>query len=94
MHNGFIALLDSGIGGISVLKELVNRFPNESFLYFGDNLNAPYGNRNKYDMLSLVMKNIDEIKRYPLKAIVLACNTLSVNLIAEIKDVFPDAFGP
>ena len=86
MHYGFIALLDSGIGGISVLKELVNRFPNESFLYFGDNVNAPYGNRNKYDILSLVMKNIDKIKRYPLKAIVLACNTLSVNLISEIKE--------
>ena len=86
MYYGFIALLDSGIGGISVLKELVYRLPNESFLYFGDNLNAPYGNRNKYDMLSLAIKNIDAIKRYPLKAIVLACNTLSVNLINEIKE--------
>lgn len=86
MLYGYIALLDSGIGGISVLKELVKRFPNESFLYLGDNLNSPYGNVNKYKMLSLVMKNIDVLKKYPLKAIVLACNTLSVNLIKEIKE--------
>lgn len=86
MRYGYIALLDSGIGGISVLKELVKSLPNESFLYLGDNLNSPYGNLNKYKMLSLVMKNIDALKKYPLKAIVLACNTLSVNLIKEIKE--------
>lgn len=86
MNEQFIAVLDSGIGGISVLKELVKAFPNESFLYFGDNNNAPYGNKTKERLLSITIHNIDIIKKYPIKALVLACNTLSVNLISDIKD--------
>lgn len=94
MREQFIALLDSGIGGISVLNELVKNFPNESFLYFGDNNNSPYGNKNVYQLLSLTLKNIDIIKSYPVKAIVVACNTLSVNIINNIIEyssipVFP-----
>ena len=85
MNEQFIAVLDSGIGGISVLKELVKAFPNESFLYLGDNDNAPYGNKRKEILLSITMRNIDLLKSYPIKALVLACNTLSVNLIDDIK---------
>lgn len=86
MNEQFIAILDSGIGGISLLKELEENLPNESFIYLGDNLNAPYGNKNRLSLLSLTIKNVDILKRYPLKAIVLGCNTLSVNIIKEIKD--------
>lgn len=86
MDNGYIAVIDSGIGGISVLIELLKTFPFERFIYFGDNQNAPYGNRAKHDLLSLCMHNINIIKEYPIKALVLACNTLSVNLISEISE--------
>lgn len=86
MDSGYIAVLDSGIGGISVLLELEKAFPYEKFLYFGDNLNSPYGNLNKQKLLSLTIHNINIIKRYQIKMIVLACNTLSVNLINEIKE--------
>ena len=86
MNSGYIAVVDSGIGGISVLYELEKAFPFEQFLYFGDNQNAPYGNRSKQNLLSLVINNIDILKKYPIKMIVLACNTLSVNLIREIKE--------
>ena len=86
MDNQYIAVMDSGIGGISVLTELVKYFPNQNFLYFGDNDNAPYGNRSKQDLLNLTIHNIDTLKLYPIKAIVLACNTLSVNLIKQISE--------
>ncbi len=86
MNKEYIAVLDSGIGGISVLKELEKAFPFESFLYFGDNLNSPYGNLSKQKLLSLAIHNINIIKQYPIKMIVLACNTLSVNIIKEIKE--------
>ena len=86
MERQYIALMDSGIGGISVLHKLIKKFPNESFLYFGDNDNAPYGNRSKQNLLSLTMNNINQIKRYDIKALILACNTLSVNLIKEIEE--------
>ncbi len=86
MNSGYIAVLDSGIGGISVLKKLEKAFPFENFLYFGDNLNAPYGNRSRQNLLSLTIHNINIIKTYPVKMIVLACNTLSVNILNEIKE--------
>ena len=44
MKEGYIALIDSGVGGISLLLELLKILPNEKYLYFGDNDNAPYGN--------------------------------------------------
>ena len=86
MNNRFIAVLDSGVGGLSVLSVLEKKFPNERFLYFGDNGNAPYGNRSKQNLLSITLKNIDYIKSYDVKAIVVACNTLSVNIIYNIKE--------
>ena len=86
MDSGYIAVLDSGIGGISVLRELENFFPFEHFLYFGDNQNAPYGNRSTRNLLSLTIHNINILKAYPIKMIVLACNTLSVNLITQIQE--------
>ncbi len=86
MNSGYIAVLDSGIGGISILSELVKNCGSERFIYLGDNKNAPYGNRTKIDLMRLAMKNIDQIKRYEIKALVLACNTLSVNLLREIRE--------
>ena len=86
MDKRYIAVLDSGIGGISVLKKLEKAFPLESFLYFGDNKNAPYGNLGKQKLLTLSIHNINILKAYPIKMIVLACNTLSVNIIKEIED--------
>lgn len=86
MKNSFIAVLDSGMGGISVLKELALTYPSENFLYLGDALNAPYGNKSDRELLSITFKNIDHLKSYPIKALVLGCNTLSVNLRSEIED--------
>ncbi len=86
MKNQSIAVIDSGVGGITVLNKLVKNFPNERFIYYGDNDNAPYGNLSKEYLLRFVMQSIDVVKGYDIKAIVLACNTLSVNLFNEIKE--------
>ncbi len=86
MNDGYIALLDSGIGGISMLLELIKVLPNEKYLYFGDNFNAPYGNKTIRELRRLTLKNIDFIKRYNIKILVIACNTLSVNLLSDIRD--------
>ena len=85
MEKGYVAVLDSSVGGISVLKELVKRYPNEQYLYFGDYYNAPYGNKNLRQLLDITKRNIDFIKRYPIKLIVLGCNTLSVTLKEDIE---------
>jgi glutamate racemase len=89
MKDGFIAVIDSGVGGIFVLKELVRALPNECFLYYGDNNNVPYGNKRKDQLLSLVLNIVNNVSRYPLKAIVLACNTLSLSVLYQIESIVP-----
>jgi len=86
MKNQSIAVIDSGVGGITILNKLVKNFPNERFIYYGDNDNAPYGNLSKENLLRFAIKSIDVVKHYNIKAIVLACNTLSVNLFKDIKE--------
>ncbi len=90
MNNEYIAVLDSGIGGLNVLKKLYLEFPNENFIYFGDNLNAPYGNRTDRDLLSLSVDNVNALLRFNIKLIVIACNTLSVNVLSILKEIFPN----
>ncbi|MBQ3115746.1 MAG: aspartate/glutamate racemase family protein [Clostridia bacterium] len=94
MTSGYIAVLDSGIGGISLLHRLVDLLPNQNFIYFGDNDNAPYGNKSERELLSLALKNVDYVKGYEVKSLVLGCNTLSANFIREITEYSSlDTFG-
>jgi len=86
MNDSYIAILDSGLGGLAVLNKLIEKLPNERFLYYGDGVNAPYGNRSVNELYSIALKRIEEMSKYPLKAVVLACNTLSVNVRAKIEN--------
>ena len=86
MNEGFIAVIDSGIGGLSLLTDLIKNFPSERFLYFGDNKNAPYGNKSKRELESLTLKNIEYVSSFGVKAIVFACNTISVNILGNLAD--------
>lgn len=85
MNESFIAVLDSGIGGMTVLNELIKIMPCEKYLYLGDNKNAPYGNKSLEEMWELTKFNLDLISAYKIKCLVIGCNTLSVNLIDKIK---------
>ncbi|MBQ8426891.1 MAG: aspartate/glutamate racemase family protein [Clostridia bacterium] len=86
MNEGCIAVLDSGVGGISVLNELIKLMPNERYLYFGDNENAPYGNRTKTDLAIITFRNIDKIMRHRIKALVIGCNTISTTILDYVSD--------
>ena len=86
MNNSPILLFDSGIGGLSVLKEMTYALPHERYLYLGDNNNAPYGNKSTDELTFLTYKNCDIIKKYKPKAVVLACNTLSVDFLDFVKE--------
>ncbi len=85
MSGEYIAILDSGAGGLNVLKNLVKTFPSERFLYLGDKENAPYGNKSTDELLAVTIKNLDIIKEYGAKILVLGCNTLSACLYEEIN---------
>ncbi len=89
MNNGFIGIFDSGVGGLSVLKKLTAAFPCENFLYLGDNFNAPYGNKSERELLSLALNNLIYLLSFGVKAIVVACNTISVTLFDEINNFSP-----
>lgn len=89
MDNKGIGVFDSGVGGISVLLEMQKRFPGETFYYYGDNYNAPYGEKGKRELITLGVACIEKLLNYNVKAIVVACNTLSVNALKELKGYSP-----
>ncbi len=70
-----IGVFDSGVGGLTVLKELTELLPNESFVYFADSMNAPYGNKSKTEIVKLSANIIDFLVSLDCKLIVVACNT-------------------
>lgn len=70
-----IGVFDSGLGGVSVLKELVKAMPNEKFLYYGDSANAPYGIKTKEEITERCIDIIEFFLNEGVKAIVIACNT-------------------
>lgn len=83
-----IGVLDSGVGGLSVLKRLRRAFPYVRFVYYGDNSNAPYGNKNRRELLSLAVNNINALISRGVEAVVLACNTLSLTVLSDLKRIF------
>ena len=82
-----IGVFDSGIGGITVLKELIQRFPNEDFFYFGDNANLPYGTKSAEQIKNLAVSAAKFISGQRVDALVVACNTASCIAISEIREV-------
>jgi len=81
--NDLIGFFDSGVGGISVLHEARKLLPNEHFLFYGDNLHAPYGPRPLEEIRALSAAGIDVLLSRRVKAIVIACNT-ATSAYAEI----------
>ena len=80
-----IGVFDSGIGGVTVLKDLVEMFPNEDFIYVGDTLNLPYGTKDKGTLKKLVSNVSNYLIKQDVKAIVIACNTATANS-SHLKD--------
>jgi glutamate racemase len=80
-----IVLFDSGVGGTSILKELVNLLPNEDFIYLADSKNAPYGEKSAEDIIQLSIKNTELALSLNAKLIVVACNTATTNAIDYLR---------
>ena len=90
-RHDYIAVFDSGVGGISVLRHLVKQMPGERYLYFGDSANAPYGSRTTEEVRHLTFAAAEKLMReYPLKALVLACNTATAAAVKELRSAYPD----
>ena len=85
-----IAVFDSGLGGISVLRELIKLMPEENYLYFGDSANAPYGTRTTEEVRVLTLNAAAMLYERGIKALVVACNTATAAAIAQLREEYRD----
>ena len=86
----FIAVFDSGVGGISVLRHLVKRMPQERFLYYGDSANAPYGTKTVAQVQQLSLAVAEKLLAHGIKALVIACNTATAAAVDLLREKYPD----
>lgn len=89
-RDGFIGVFDSGVGGVSVLRALVDELPNEDFSYFGDSANAPYGEHSTDEILEMSRAIARRMVDRGAKAIVIACNTATSVAAESLRAEFPD----
>lgn len=84
-----IAVIDSGVGGISVLKRLWQLMPNERYIYFGDSKNAPYGVKPTDEIRNLTFDMAEKLIKRSAKALVIACNTATAAAAADLRAKYP-----
>ena len=85
-----IGVLDSGIGGVSVLREIVKLIPKGHFIYYSDSFNNPYGDKSKDEVYSIVKDIVDYFLDMGCVAIVLACNTASAICVKRLREEYPN----
>lgn len=83
-----IGIFDSGLGGLSIWKEINKALPHESTIYLADSKNAPYGKKSKDEIIDLSIKNTQTLLKYKCKIIVVACNTATTNAISILREKF------
>lgn len=88
--NAFIGVFDSGLGGLSILRELMRRLPNEKLVYFADNLHVPYGSRPLAEIRGFSEKIAGNLLAIPCKMVIVACNTASAAALRHLRSVYPE----
>ena len=98
MDNRPIGIFDSGVGGLTVVREVMQQLPNECVLYVGDTARVPYGPRGPATIARFALQLVDFLLRRDVKALVIACNTISAAAIEPIRAQSPapvlDVSGP
>ena len=85
----FIGVMDSGVGGLSVLREMIRLMPQEDFLFFGDSANAPYGTKSTDEVKALVLQHVRNFLEAGAKAIAIACNTATSAAVKDLRELYP-----
>ena len=85
-----IGVFDSGVGGISVLRELINVMPNEDYIYLGDSKNAPYGTKSLEQVRELSFHNAQMLLEQGAKGLVVACNTATSAAVRLMRGMYPE----
>ncbi len=81
-----IGVFDSGVGGLTVLRALVERLPHEHTVYLGDTARVPYGTKSPEVVIRYALRVVDHLARFPLKALVVACNTASAVALPALRE--------
>lgn len=88
MNNKSIGVFDSGLGGLTAVKQIMNELPNENIIYFGDTGRVPYGTRSRETILKYTRGDIRFLQTFDVKVIVIACGTASSAALPMIKNEF------
>jgi glutamate racemase len=84
-----IGVFDSGVGGLTVLREIYRQIPNESVIYFGDTARLPYGSRSPEEILYFVRQILTWMKSQGVKMVIMACNTSSALALDAVQQEYP-----
>ena len=88
--NRKIGLFDSGLGGLSILKELRKILPNEDYLFYEDSINNPYGEKDEEELLKITSNIVDYLLKEDCKIIVIACNTATTSCMKKLREKYKE----
>lgn len=88
--SNIVGVFDSGIGGLSVLRELEKILPNEDFYYYGDSLNNPYGEKSDEELFEITSGVVDYLVNKGCRLIVIACNTATTRCMKYLREKYKD----
>ena len=90
MENKKIGIFDSGIGGVTVLKEIIKLLPDEDYIYFSDSINNPYGEKDDNTIIEICDNITQKLISKNCKCIVIACNTASAKAAKYLRNKYPN----
>lgn len=83
-----IGFFDSGIGGLTVLREALKELPNEDYIYYADSLHAPYGTKTREEARRYIFEGIGFLAGQGVKAVVIACNTATIIAVDDLREMY------
>jgi UDP-N-acetylmuramoylalanine--D-glutamate ligase len=89
MNNNPIGVIDSGVGGLTIWRKIIAALPMESTIYLADSKNVPYGNKTQEQIYEFAKQMLRFLIERNVKAVVLACNTITVSCLAKLREDFP-----
>ena len=89
-REGSIGIFDSGIGGVTVLKEIIKILPNENYIYYSDSKNNPYGDKSDEEIFYMCDRIVKKFIEQECKVIVIACNTASAKAAKKLREKYPE----
>lgn len=90
MKNCKIAIIDSGIGGISILNKIGKMLPNEDYIYYADSIHNPYGDKTYNELIAIMDTIMTSLLKENIKMVIVACNTASTQVISYLREKYSD----